>query len=177
MIKRLAKLKQFGGKKDLNEFMTGEFRQNMLAIEAAFKDVGDNLGLLVADVGSLSIANNVTSDLVLTAVKDDQRLLQSNVYTADASGTFICSCNLFNLLSNGIKTILLNTYVNSSLTNIQILYETTATTITRLSPNVRFKLDLTEGDKVTFSISNASASNSNVCTIDGGLLNIHRLQI
>lgn len=178
-LTRLAKLRQFRKDQDVSEFLSTEFRQNMLAIEKAFSTTPLATDYLITYIYPLSIANNTYEELVYgnDFRLDPFNLISGNLISVQQEGSYIFDINLDSLFINGDKQISIQCFVNSVSTKTRYIGYQTALTVQIASPFVSIPMSLKQNDKVIFKIYNYSATNSNVATVGSGLLRMSKLEI
>lgn len=179
-LNRLAKLRQYQKGQDVETFMSGEFRQNMLAIEDALKIKSVLTEIVYAEILELSVPNNTASDISfdLASKIDSTNIVSAALVTIKDAGDYHFDLSFNNLVVNGSKVISLEIYIKSELQDPSFyLGYQTATTYMVHCPRVSFPMSLVAGDRVIFKIHNTSGSNSNATSIDSGLLRISKIGI
>lgn len=177
-LNRLAKLKQFSKGKSVEDYLHGELRQNLLAIENGLKS-GFSQEYFFGLVGAISVANNSSGTLLIGSKFkiDPFSILTTNAFNVKDDGTYLITVSFYNLLVNGIKTISLNLMNNGILAERFTICEQTATSSLMFCPEVSFPVEFKKNDKFFLQLNNQSASNSNIVTIDSGLVRIYKLTI
>lgn len=173
---RLAKLRQFKTG-SVEEFSQTQFRQNMLAIESALRDLSTNKFYFRDTFPGLSIANN-TSEAIEFEDSDlrsdvNSCLIDRFTYQVKSPGFYAVKVNIPSFLGVDIGTSSFNIFVNDTLTKSAIIISKDQIGFFTLAFSIKIPIQLKVGDLVKFTISSAGASNSGTST--QGMLEIEQI--
>lgn len=177
-LTRLAKLRQYSSGQDVTDYLSKELRQNMLAIESAFRS-GIKQDYLLSQIQPISVANNAASDLVFAEdfKNDPFSMIGENEIVMKDNGSYLFEVNLTDLFVSGVKKVTFFLTVNGILQKQLILCDQSTTTFLKFCPYVAFPIKLLKNDRLVLSLQNESSLNTNTVTASSGVLKISKLSV
>lgn len=176
-ILQLAKLRQYKGG-DVVEFMQTQFRQNMVAIEQAFRLLASPPNFLSCQLSSLTVNNGQEEffEFAYYVRTTNQNQTGKGGYLTKAKGNYLLTVNLTGCYVDGTGSR--NAYFRlykggKELTAAPILL-TNAAAVFNLSFTWIIELQLEAEDVLTFSVSNSGSIPGDV-TVSYGYLKIEQL--
>lgn len=174
-LQRLAKLRQFKGG-DLNEWMTTEFRQNMLAIESAIRNLSLPPNYLSCQLSPLTIAHGTTAfftfPFYLRTTNNNKQ--GDGGYLAKQTGNYLVNMNLANVVINGAKDVDCYIYKNGELLIGSAILRTDSTNLFVVPFSWIIELELNPEDVLTFGVANLGADTADV-TVGYGFLEVQQI--
>ncbi len=177
-LSRLAKLRQFDGKQTVEDFLKGEFRQNMLAIEDALK-FGFSREVFYAQINTLLVANGEFGNIgYINDFKiDPTQLATGETLTFKEDGSYSFDVNLTSVFVNGQSFVSLEVYVNGISKRSFIIADHASVYSNTLCFATCFPMLISKGDKVILKFYKTSGVNVTDATMGYGLLRISKLTI
>lgn len=171
-LQSLAKLRQYKGG-DLKDWMITEFRQNMLAIESAIKNLSIPPNYMRANFSPLTAVHGATTFFVFSnePVSTNGNKSGSGGYICKKTAEHILRINLLNVIMTGSKTVSLEIYKNGRAFTSGVIMQTNSTSTFTVPFYWEFPVDLVADDVLTVGILNSGSNTSDV-TIGYGLLEI-----
>lgn len=176
LITRLAKLRQYKSG-DIKEFMTTQFRQNMLAIESAIGALANDPFYVRTQLEAFSTAQNAVNDVVFleSGLRSDlNNCIQNNAYLCKSSGFYAVKFNITNVLCPGTNAVFVSVFVNDINTILLRVLENPSASNLTLPFSLEYQLELKTDDVLRFTANN-SGSSATVSTSGVGTLEIRQL--
>lgn len=175
-LKALAKLRQYFPSQTVEQYLLGEHRQNLLAIEQSLNtNQIDNTFYMVPAPLLVTVAED-SRVLFLDEFKiDDGGAESDGIITIKENTTYDVSFNFMDVAVVGAKTILLNLFINSTFSKSFTIYDSTSASAFVFPVIFNFPLAVKKNDKLIFTISNDGGVSS--ILIGSGLLKMKKLII
>lgn len=175
-LKSLAKLRQFSKGQDVGEYLSTEYRQNLLAIEQSINSMNNSTGIYMT-FGLTTVAPSTEKQIVFSSdfKIDTYGIESSNVFTANQDQSFNLIFNFQNLSISGGQAVYLKVYVGTTAVKTFSLFSTSSTSSFVVPASIEFPISLQAGNKLYFAISVSTGPNS--VTIDSGILKMSKLNI
>lgn len=174
-LKRLAKLRQFRGG-DAGEFLKTQHRQNMLALEAAIRELSQPSNQLTCQLSALTVPHGETAFFTFAYFvrSTNTNNIDSKTYLAKSNGNYLLEVNLSGVFIDGAKDVYFSLYKNGrELIPVPILLTDSTNNFT-IPFSLILELELVGGDELTFGVSNAGSSTTDV-TVQYGYLDIKQI--
>lgn len=156
-LKRLAKLKQFDKDSDPKGYLFKEFRQNLMAIEAAFNE---NNQYMFANVAIDNVPNDETAIVPFSDPVDPSNLINGKNIILASDGTYLFDFTLNGLTARDFQVLSLNCYVNQELAQTIPLISNNDLLPITICARASFYLALKRTDSIYFILSSISAGSA-----------------